>query len=432
MQHVGGVFAQRLAAGVDDDELRAALRRLFEIGGGNGMVLGRIGADDNDHVGVLDLVECRGHRAGADALDQGRDRRSVAEPRAVIDIIVVEARADQFLEQIGLFVGAFGRAEAGDGAVAVGFGDPRKTAGGEVQRLLPARLKEMRVGIRGIDIDALGQSGLADEGLHQPLRIGNVIESEPAFDAQAVLIGEAVAALNEGDLVVLDLVRDLTADAAIGADRVDFAVHFPAAVLGDGIDDRFRHQRAGGTGLHAFPAGDAGRLPHRVVEIEHGPRVDAAEGHADHVVDLHFAAGTHAESAIDAGIEIDGHRRVRKVGFQDAVGGEARRLDTLCLGPVPELGHPVGGIFARRLIGKQELHDHATRLHRPLARRLHHHVRRRLADARGGQHALALDLDHASAAVAVGAVARLGQPAEMRNVDSFALGDLPYGLARAG
>src|SRR5581483_12003874 len=45
-------------------------------------------------------------------------------------------------------------------------------------------------------------------------------------------------------------------------------------------------------------------------------------------------------------------------------------------------------------------------------------------------HALALDLHHAGAAIAVGAVAGLGRIAQVRNVDAFALGDLPDGLAR--
>ena len=72
LQHVGGVFAHRLAARINDDELGAAFRRLLEEGRGDGMVLGRIGADDHHHIGMLDLVESRGHRAGANALDQRR------------------------------------------------------------------------------------------------------------------------------------------------------------------------------------------------------------------------------------------------------------------------------------------------------------------------------------------------------------------------
>jgi hypothetical protein len=60
------------------------------------------------------------------------------------------------------------------------------------------------------------------------------------------------------------------------------------------------------------------------------------------------------------------------------------------------------------------------------------HAGGRLADAGRGEHALALDLDHAGAAVAVGPVAGLGQPAQMRDVDALAGGHLPDGLACAG
>ena len=93
------------------------------------MVLGRVGADDHHDVGVLDLVECRGNRTGADALDQRRHRGGVAKARAVIDIVVAEAGADQLLEQIGLFVGALGRAESGDGTVAMLLGDAGQDPG---------------------------------------------------------------------------------------------------------------------------------------------------------------------------------------------------------------------------------------------------------------------------------------------------------------
>jgi hypothetical protein len=60
------------------------------------------------------------------------------------------------------------------------------------------------------------------------------------------------------------------------------------------------------------------------------------------------------------------------------------------------------------------------------------HARRRLANARRGQHPLAFDLDHAGAAVAVGAVAGRVLPAQMRNGGAEALGRLPDGLARQG
>jgi hypothetical protein len=66
---------------------------------------------------------------------------------------------------------------------------------------------------------------------------------------------------------------------------------------------------------------------HRVVEVEHDLFVVAAPGHADHVVDLHFAAGADAQIALDAGVEIDRHRGLAAVrrGALRARGQAARR-----------------------------------------------------------------------------------------------------------
>jgi hypothetical protein len=46
----------------------------------------------------------------------------MAEPGTVIDVVVAEPRADQLLEQISFFVGAFSRAKGGDRFVAVLIG----------------------------------------------------------------------------------------------------------------------------------------------------------------------------------------------------------------------------------------------------------------------------------------------------------------------
>ena len=104
------------------------------------------------------------------------------------------------------------------------------------------------------------------------------------------------------------------------------------------VDQGRRHQRAGRAGLHAFAAGDAGRIAHRVVEVEHDLFAMAAAGHADHVIDLHFAAGADAEIALDAGVEIDRHRRMAAVGRGLAVAlGKAAGADVHTIGPFPEL-----------------------------------------------------------------------------------------------
>ena len=72
LQHVGGVALQRLAARVHHDQGLAPLGRLLEVGRRDRMVLGRIGADHDDHVGVLDRGEWGRDRARADVLEQRR------------------------------------------------------------------------------------------------------------------------------------------------------------------------------------------------------------------------------------------------------------------------------------------------------------------------------------------------------------------------
>src|SRR4029078_12271792 len=84
------------------------------------------------------------------------------------------------------------------------------------------------------------------------------------------------------DLVVLDLVGELAADAAIRADAVHGAVGL-AEIDVVFCHPRRRHQRAGRAGLHAFAAGDAGRSPHRIVEVEHDLFEMTAAGHTDDV-----------------------------------------------------------------------------------------------------------------------------------------------------
>src|SRR5690606_11894118 len=261
-----------------------------------------------------------------------------------------------------------------------------------------------------------------------PLRVVDVVETETALDAEAVLVRRPRRAVNPGDPVAADLVGDLAADAAIGADRTHLAVEIARIAVLVLVHDRGFHQRPGRAGLDAFAAGDAGGMPHRVVEMEEDLLVETAAGHADHVVDLDLAAGADAEVAVDAGIEIDAHRHVARVEeghLLGRAGGEAAGGDPLEIGHRPEMARAVAGLLARGLVGEEELHHHLPRLGGAFALRPDHHAVLRLADAGGGQNALALDLDHAGAAVAVGPVARFVPVAKMRDGPAFALRDLP-------
>ena len=421
LQHVGGVALERLAARIHDDELRAALGRLLEEGGGDRMVLGRIGADDDDDVGILALVEGGGDRRRADRLEKRRNRGGVAQSRAVIDVVGAEAGAHEFLEEISLLVRGLGRAEAGERLRAIAIADRFQSRGGAVERLLPGGGAEMRPGIGGIDgvVGVLGYAVLANERLREAVRVAHIVEAEAAFDAEPVLVRGPVAAADVEELVVLDVIGELAAHPAIGAHAVDLAVRELGAHVRL-IDDGRGHQRTGRASLHAFAAGDAGRVPHRVVEIEHDLLAEAAAGHADHVVDLHLAAGADAQIALDAGVEIDRHRRVAAVRNGRRAARKPARRDVLPFRGQPELRLRIVRYVLRRLIGQQQLDNHPARGFCTVTLRLDLHAGRRGADAACRQHAFAFDLHHADAAVAVGAIAGLRRVAQVRQLDAEA------------
>jgi hypothetical protein len=244
----------------------------------------------------------------------------------------------QLLEQIGLLVGSLGRTEAGERFHALLVPDFHEAFCRKIQRFLPRRLAEMREGIRRIDlvVGILARVRKPDQRLCEPMRMMDIVEAKTSLDAEAVVIGGPVAALGIDDLLVLDLIGDLAAHAAKRTQRIDLPVGVGHAGLLF-IKHHGRHQRAGRAGLHAFTAGDAGRFTHRIVEVEHDLGLVTAIGHADHVIDLDLAAGTHAQAALDAGVEIDAHGRMAGVALPALGRGEAALCNLDLLGPVPEL-----------------------------------------------------------------------------------------------
>jgi hypothetical protein len=183
-----------------------------------------------------------------------------------------------------------------------------------LQGLLPGSFAKMREGVRGIDavVGVLRYARAPDQRPGEAVRVGDVVEAEAALHAQAIVVRRPVAAFRGHDALALHRIGDLAADAAIGAERIDLTIR-PKVTALVVVEVSGRHQRAGGAGLHAFPAGHAGGLAHGVVEIEHHFRGRIAEGHADHVVDLHLAAAAHAQAALDAGIEIDPHGGMARI-----------------------------------------------------------------------------------------------------------------------
>src|SRR5262249_15822648 len=160
---------------------------------------------------------------------------------------------------------------------------------------------------------------------------------ETALDAEPVLIRRAVSARDVEELVVPDVIGELAADAAIGAD----AVHLAVGLAGEHVvlvDQRRRHQGAGRAALHALPPRAAGHSAGRAAEVEACFGLTAAPRRADHVVDLSLGTGADAEITVYAGVEIDRHSGMAAVGPGPRIAREAAGLYVLPLGDLPELG----------------------------------------------------------------------------------------------
>ena len=337
----------------------------------------------------------------------------------------------KLLKEISLFVRTLGRTETGKRTRPVAITNLLEARRGAFHCLVPGGLTEMRPRIRGVDqvVGGFFDAVLAHHRLGQALRVADVVETETALHTQPILVGRAVAARHIQKLVVFDVVRELAPDAAIRT----HALHFAVGVLRTCIfviNQCRRHQCAGRARLHTLAASDARGLAHRIVKIENDFLVMAAAGHADHVVDLHFAAGADAKIALDAGIEINRHSRMAAIGRRRAVSGESAGTDTHAVGPGPKFRlRVVRGGLAVRLVRNKKLEHHLPRRFGAVRCRLHLHAFTRLANAARGQNALTFDLDHAGAAIAVGAIAGLGGIAKMWDVGAKTLCNLPYGLA---
>ena len=288
------------------------------------------------------------------------------------------------------------------------------------QRFVPGGFAEYLHDVVRIhhELTALRGARTANQRHGQALRMPRVIESVAALDAQARVVGRAVAALDVEDAVVLDMILELTAHAAVWTERFD-------GLIGHGHRHfARRHQSPGRAGLHALAAADAGGGTHGIVHVEHDLGVLAAEGEADHVVDLLVAAGAQAARALDAGVEIDGDTGVREIGGDTGPRREARLADVQARRPIIDL--VMACVFLLRHVRLQQLDHHLLCLARARAVGRHLHAGLRRAAAGGGEDALALDLDHAGAAVAH----RIepGLVAEAGDFDAFVIRYLENGL----
>ena len=168
------------------------------------------------------------------------------------------------------------------------------------------------------------------------------------------MIRRTIAAIDANDGVVLYVIGELATDTAIRTHAVD-------RFIGDDLIRLFgRRQRTSGAGLHTFAAGHAGACSHRIIEIKDDFRLRATECVTDHIVHLFFAAGANATGALDAGVEIDRHRGMRKIRVRLQAWLETGAGDAKLFGPHRQF---VGTRFVvfRRCIGGQKFQHHLLR-----------------------------------------------------------------------
>ena len=162
------------------------------------------------------------------------------------------------MEQVGFFIGTLRGTKARDAFSFFLRLYLVEACGGAFQRLVPCGFAEVRQDVSGIDVQPFGRRVLAaDERFGQSVWVINVVESEPSFYAETLFIGRAVCALNVFDLIIFDLKGELTTDAAVRTDGLDFTVIVGAVAALSGIHDCGWHQRACRTSLHTFAASHA-------------------------------------------------------------------------------------------------------------------------------------------------------------------------------
>ena len=167
----------------------------------------------------------------------------MADPGAGINIVVAKTGADEFLDEVGLFIGAARRGDATDRVLAVFCLDAFEFGRRIGERFVP---RDFAPWVRDLG---------ADHRLQDPVPVGGVAIGEAPFNAGMAVIGLAVLVRNHADqLLAPHLGLEAAADTAIDASR-DRRMFW----LAD-LNQRLLGERGGWTGLDAGAAGNAFRL----------------------------------------------------------------------------------------------------------------------------------------------------------------------------
>ena len=379
---------------VDDDELRPALdhgpphpRRR------HGVVRVGVRADYHQAARLL-VVDVRvAGRAAAEGREHRLDRRRMAEPRAVVDVVRLHDDAGELLLHVAVLVRRLGRAEGRELVAGVS----REALGDVVQRLVPRDRNELALA--------------ADQRRREAILVVHERVAEPALDAQHAQAGLVVGVVEHLDdpVCLVDARLDAAADAAVGTggrDRLD-------RLLRRGLD----LYCAGGADGQALAAGRAHGLQQRAVhEGADTPRAARAEevDCADELVAILARLG--APAAEDAVVHCNVEHGVAAIYRLTFAAGPARRVYAVLPGRDGQLTmavFPIAVAVRANHRGSQLQHGRAD-IARLVCARPHLHAVGGRHRARCGQAAHPVDLDETGAAGADGL--HVGVLAQLRDV----------------
>ena len=194
-------------ARVADDQRRVVLLLgLQHVQQRDGMRLGRVAADDEDGLGIVDVVVAVGHGAVAPCVGHTRHGGRVTDPGLVIHVVRAPI-GGKLAEQIGLFVGMLGRSQPVDAVRSAFLADLHHAVADLVDRLFPA--------------DALPLATLFLHRVFQAALAMRVFAHRGALGAMGTQVERAVpAGLLPHPDTVLHFGHDGTADRTVGADRL--------------------------------------------------------------------------------------------------------------------------------------------------------------------------------------------------------------------
>ena len=252
------------------------------------MAVGRVGADQHHHIGLLDRVEILRAGRGAERGAQSVAGRRMADAGAGVGVVVAEHVARQLLHQVGLFVGAARRGDDADRILAGRRLDALELGGDAADRLFPRDLAPW-VG----DL-------LAHHRLEHAVLVVGVAPGEAALHAGMPVIRLAVLPRHHAHhRVALHLGLEVAADAAIGAGGDDGMLGLAE------FDHGLLEQRTGRAGLHAGAARHAFAGQERFARAGGDLRGEAAAFDGEREGVLGFLARAHAARADDAARRIE-------------------------------------------------------------------------------------------------------------------------------